>query len=142
MEQEDPTKSSKTGATSSNNKEAKNTKQLQGTRKRVSQACDKCRSRKDKCDGKRPSCSTCLTHGRTCSYDTNVKKRGLPEGYVRGIEKLWGLTIREVEGVEDEILSVFNVSLIDSSISLSRMPNCSLNCAILIHWGDQIFGRT
>ncbi|KAG4025165.1 hypothetical protein MFRU_064g00020 [Monilinia fructicola] len=108
MEQEDPTKSSKTGATSSNNKEAKNTKQLQGTRKRVSQACDKCRSRKDKCDGKRPSCSTCLTHGRTCSYDTNVKKRGLPEGYVRGIEKLWGLTIREVEGVEDEILSVFN----------------------------------
>lgn len=26
----------------------------QGPRKRVSQACDKCRSRKDKCDGKKP----------------------------------------------------------------------------------------
>ncbi|KAI9642613.1 hypothetical protein NHQ30_009418 [Ciborinia camelliae] len=105
------------GASSNNKKDAearhgvpvgKNKKQLQGTRKRVSQACDKCRSRKDKCDGERPSCSTCLTHGRTCSYDANVKKRGLPEGYVRGIEKLWGLTIREVEGVEEEILSVFN----------------------------------
>lgn len=114
MEHEDSTQSSKPGRASSNNKkDAKavqggSKKQLQGTRKRVSQACDKCRSRKDKCDGKRPSCSTCLTHGRTCSYDANVKKRGLPEGYVRGIEKLWGLTIREVEGVQDEILSVFN----------------------------------
>jgi hypothetical protein len=25
-----------------------------------------------------------------------VKKRGLPEGYVRGMEKLWGLAIQEV----------------------------------------------
>jgi len=25
-----------------------------GPRKRVSQACDRCRSRKDKCDGKKP----------------------------------------------------------------------------------------
>ncbi|PQE24323.1 C6 transcription factor protein [Rutstroemia sp. NJR-2017a BVV2] len=119
MEQADLTQISKAepGAASSNSKKtetkgdgstsAKNTKQTQGTRKRVSQACDKCRSRKDKCDGKRPTCSTCLTHGRTCSYDANVKKRGLPEGYVRGIEKLWGLTIREVDGVENEILSIF-----------------------------------
>ena len=29
-----------------------------GPRKRVSQACDKCRIRKDKCDGKKPSCTT------------------------------------------------------------------------------------
>ncbi|QSZ32272.1 hypothetical protein DSL72_001846 [Monilinia vaccinii-corymbosi] len=109
MEQEDYSRSAKAGATpSNNNDDAKNTKKLQGTRKRVSQACDKCRSRKDRCDGERPSCSTCLAHGRTCSYDANVKKRGLPEGYVRGIEKLWGLALREVEGVEDGILSVFN----------------------------------
>ncbi|KAK0112035.1 hypothetical protein ONS96_001296 [Cadophora gregata f. sp. sojae] len=76
-----------------------------GPRKRVSQACDKCRSRKDKCDGKKPACSTCISNGRECSYDANVKKRGLPEGYVRGLEKLWGLAIRDVEEVEDGILS-------------------------------------
>lgn len=29
-------------------------KSKQGPRKRVSQACDRCRSRKDKCDGKKP----------------------------------------------------------------------------------------
>lgn len=76
----------------------------QRPRKRVSQACDQCRSRKDKCDGKKPACSTCTAHGRTCSYNTNVKKRGLPEGYVRGLEKLWGLAIRDVRGVEDNVL--------------------------------------
>lgn len=51
------------------------------------------------------ACSTCITNGRTCSYDANVKKRGLPEGYVRGLEKLWGLAIRDVEEVEDGVLS-------------------------------------
>ncbi|PBP28493.1 C6 transcription factor [Diplocarpon rosae] len=77
----------------------------QGPRKRVSQACDRCRSRKDKCDGKKPACSTCTANRRECSYDANVKKRGLPEGYVRGLEKLWGLAIRDVDGVEDNILT-------------------------------------
>lgn len=76
-----------------------------GPRKRVSQACDRCRSRKDKCDGKKPACSTCVTNGRSCSYDANVKKRGLPEGYVRGLEKLWGLAIKEVDAVEDNVLA-------------------------------------
>ena len=75
-------------------------------RKRVSQACDRCRSRKDKCDGKKPVCSTCATNGRTCSYDANVKKRGLPEGYVRGLEKLWGLAIRDIRDVEDNLLFI------------------------------------
>lgn len=81
-------------------------KSKQSPRKRVSQACDRCRSRKDKCDGKKPACSTCVTNGRQCSYDVNVKKRGLPEGYVRGMEKLWGLAVKEIEGVEDNLLLV------------------------------------
>ncbi|CZR64092.1 related to quinic acid utilization activator [Phialocephala subalpina] len=102
---EDP----KPGTSAGNNGEGAGSKEdgpkgKQGPRKRVSQACDKCRSRKDKCDGKKPACSTCITNGRTCSYDTNVKKRGLPEGYVRGLEKFWGLAIKDVESVEDQML--------------------------------------
>jgi hypothetical protein len=50
------------------------------------------------------ACSTCTSNGRACSYDVNVKKRGLPEGYVRGLEKLWGLAIRDVEAVENNVL--------------------------------------
>ena len=29
----------------------------------------------------------------------------MPEGYVRGLEKLWGLAIREVDEVEDTLLT-------------------------------------
>ncbi|KAL4943961.1 hypothetical protein BDV06DRAFT_122900 [Aspergillus oleicola] len=79
-------------------------------RKRVSRACDRCRSKKDKCDGLRPSCSACLASGQACSYDPNAKKRGLPEGYVRGMEKLWALAICNIDGFEDTMLSLLGTT--------------------------------
>lgn len=107
MEHQDQPGQSDAGTDVKPEAEASMTKKSKhGPRKRVSQACDKCRSRKDKCDGKKPACSTCTINGRQCSYDANVKKRGLPEGYVRGLEKLWGLAIKEIDGVEDNILLV------------------------------------
>ncbi|KFY00916.1 hypothetical protein V490_01153 [Pseudogymnoascus sp. VKM F-3557] len=75
-------------------------------RKRVAQACDRCRGRKDKCDGAKPACSACALRGHACSYDPAVKKRGLPEGYVRGLENLWGFTIREAPEVETNVISL------------------------------------
>lgn len=39
-----------------------------------------------------------------------MKKRGLPEGYVRGIEKLWGLSIRQIENIEADVVSTLNKS--------------------------------
>ncbi|KAJ5437137.1 Transcription factor [Penicillium cf. griseofulvum] len=75
-------------------------------RKRVSRACDRCRSKKDKCDGIRPTCSACQALGQSCSYDPHAKKRGLPEGYVRGLEKLWALSICNIDGFEDTMLAM------------------------------------
>lgn len=37
-------------------------------RRRVSVACDACRTRKSRCDGKRPSCSLCQDLGFVCVY--------------------------------------------------------------------------
>ncbi|BDD59103.1 hypothetical protein MPDQ_001231 [Monascus purpureus] len=79
-------------------------------RKRVSRACDRCRSKKDKCDGLRPTCSACQTAGLACSYDPHSKKRGLPEGYVRGLEKLWALTLCNIEGLEDTVLAMIGAT--------------------------------
>ncbi|PYH44785.1 putative C6 transcription factor [Aspergillus saccharolyticus JOP 1030-1] len=79
-------------------------------RKRVSRACDRCRSKKDKCDGLRPACSACQASGQTCSYDPHAKKRGLPEGYVRGLEKLWALSICNIEGFEDTMLALLGTT--------------------------------
>ncbi|KGO67772.1 Transcription factor, fungi [Penicillium italicum] len=70
-------------------------------RQRVSRACDSCRTKKDKCDGLRPVCSTCATLGRPCTYKANPKKRGLPTGYIRSLELLWGLVFQKIQGSED-----------------------------------------
>ncbi|KAJ5135738.1 uncharacterized protein N7515_005016 [Penicillium bovifimosum] len=72
-------------------------------RHRVSRACDSCRFKKDKCDGGRPVCSTCAAISRPCAYNVNPKKRGLPTGYLRSLELLWGLVFQRIRGSEDLI---------------------------------------
>ncbi|KAF9889497.1 hypothetical protein FE257_007207 [Aspergillus nanangensis] len=91
-------------------------------RKRVSRACDRCRSKKDKCDGLRPACSACQASGQTCSYDPHAKKRGLPEGYVRGLEKLWALSICNIDGFEDTMLALLGTT-IDSASRRGKVLN-------------------
>ncbi|KAJ5689896.1 hypothetical protein N7462_004288 [Penicillium macrosclerotiorum] len=73
----------------------------QPKRQRVSRACDSCRSKKDKCDGVQPVCSTCASLCRPCTYKANPKKRGLPTGYIRSLELLWGLVFQKIQGSED-----------------------------------------
>lgn len=73
----------------------------QPKRQRVSRACDSCRSKKDKCDGMQPVCSTCASLCRPCTYKANPKKRGLPTGYIRSLELLWGLAFEKIHGSQD-----------------------------------------
>lgn len=91
-------------------------------KKRVSQACSRCRSRKDKCDGKKPTCSACADVDEVCVYDSATKKRGLPEGYVRGLEKLWGISLRKTDGLEATILKIIETSDTDPH-SLAKIWN-------------------
>lgn len=74
---------------------------------RVSRACDRCRGRKYKCDGSRP-CLTCSAAGQPCVYDPNSRKRGLVEGYVRGLERLLGLAVSSDPNFEPLVTSVMN----------------------------------
>lgn len=55
-------------------------------RQRVSLACDSCRTAREKCDGGRPNCGTCIAQNRTCSYTPASRKRGVQTGYLRTIE--------------------------------------------------------
>lgn len=72
-------------------------------RHRVSRACDICRSRKDRCDGARPVCSTCASLCRPCAYNSNPRKRGLPTGYLRTLELLWGVVFSRIKGSEEVV---------------------------------------
>jgi hypothetical protein len=50
-------------------------------------ACMICRRRKLKCDGVKPSCSTCSRLGHACAYDEVRRKSGPKRGYVKALEE-------------------------------------------------------
>ncbi|KAI0484772.1 fungal-specific transcription factor [Xylariaceae sp. FL0804] len=50
-------------------------------------ACIICRKRKLRCDGIKPSCSTCTRLGHSCAYDEVRRKSGPKRGYVKALEE-------------------------------------------------------
>ncbi|KAK3488686.1 fungal-specific transcription factor domain-containing protein [Neurospora hispaniola] len=48
-------------------------------------ACEICRRRKLKCDGTKPSCSTCSRLGHVCAYDERRKKSGPKKGHLKAL---------------------------------------------------------
>jgi hypothetical protein len=59
-----------------------------------------------------------------------VKKRGLPEGYVRGLEKLWGIAIKEVDAIEDSILTALAGTKDGNKSALNVWNDESKHCPI------------
>ncbi|KKK19480.1 hypothetical protein P175DRAFT_0453395 [Aspergillus ochraceoroseus IBT 24754] len=86
-------------------------------RQRVSRACDSCRSKKDKCDGAQPICSTCASLSRPCTYKANPKKRGLPTGYIRTLEVLWGLVFTKIQGSEEVVRALLRTANMPSHLA-------------------------
>ncbi|KAG7193020.1 uncharacterized protein KQ657_001134 [Scheffersomyces spartinae] len=54
---------------------------------RVSQACDRCRVKKIKCDGMTP-CSNCQKVNFECKTSDKLTRRAFPKGYTENLEKL------------------------------------------------------
>ncbi|KAL2069209.1 hypothetical protein VTL71DRAFT_15547 [Oculimacula yallundae] len=86
-------------------------------RKRVTRACDQCRKKKLKCDGVRPSCTSCVTLNRDCVYADITKKRGLPEGYVKRLEKLLGFVLVNATGLEN-VITTFECAATDEAAKM------------------------
>ncbi|KAI9924886.1 hypothetical protein ASPWEDRAFT_506359 [Aspergillus wentii DTO 134E9] len=86
-------------------------------RQRVSRACDSCRSKKDKCDGVQPVCSTCASLCRPCTYKANPKKRGVPTGYIRTLELLWGIVFCKIQGSEEVVRALLRAANIPSHLA-------------------------
>lgn len=54
---------------------------------RVAQACDRCRSKKIRCDGVRPCCSQCANVGFECKTSDKLSRRAFPRGYTESLEE-------------------------------------------------------
>jgi hypothetical protein len=64
-------------------------------------ACIICRKRKLKCDGSKPSCSTCTRLGHSCAYDPIRRKSGPKRGYVKALEERLSKYQCQYPGIRD-----------------------------------------
>lgn len=75
------------------------------TQSRIAQACDRCRSKKIRCDGIRPCCSQCSAVGFECKTSDKLSRRAFPRGYTESLEervRSLESEVRELKGLLDE----------------------------------------
>lgn len=68
---------------------------------RVAQACDRCRSKKIRCDGVRPCCSQCASVGFECKTSDKLSRRAFPRGYTESLEDRVRSLEAEVKELKD-----------------------------------------
>jgi len=72
---------------------------------RIAQACDRCRSKKIRCDGVRPCCSQCSSVGFECKTSDKLSRRAFPRGYTESLEervRSLECEVRELKDLLDE----------------------------------------
>ncbi|QGA20502.1 hypothetical protein EYB26_008206 [Talaromyces marneffei] len=79
---------------------------------RITTACNPCRSRKQKCSGRRPKCEQCTEYNRTCEWPEQLK-RGPAKGYVEALEQ----RLYETEDVLLKVVSQLNQAQLASILS-------------------------
>ncbi|KAJ5578336.1 uncharacterized protein N7459_007300 [Penicillium hispanicum] len=73
-----------------------------GTQSRIAQACDRCRSKKIRCDGVRPCCTQCANVGFECRTSDKLSRRAFPRGYTESLEE-------RVRALETEVKDLKNL---------------------------------
>ncbi len=105
-------------------------------RTRISQACDQCRIEKEKCEGERPQCQSCVTAGRICTYVREQKKRGPRTGSVRVVERTLAWIFDVVPGAEESAAAMLaseqarHLLLDKTSEDRERLHQKWINCRV------------
>lgn len=72
-----------------------------GSQSRIAQACDRCRSKKIRCDGIRPCCTQCANVGFECKTSDKLSRRAFPRGYTESLEERVRSLEAEVKELKD-----------------------------------------
>ncbi|OKL64488.1 hypothetical protein UA08_00870 [Talaromyces atroroseus] len=95
---------------------------------RIAQACDRCRSKKIRCDGVRPCCTQCKTVGFECKTSDKLSRRAFPRGYTESLEgrvRSLEAEVRELKNLLDERDEKIEVLSRIHSFNSPRRKACS-----------------
>jgi hypothetical protein len=96
---------------------------------RIAQACDRCRSKKIRCDGITPCCSQCANVGFECKTSDKLSRRAFPRGYTESLEervRALETEVKELKDLLDEKDEKIDIlSRIHSSFPSSRRPSAT-----------------
>ncbi|CAI4284757.1 BDN_1c_G0004750.mRNA.1.CDS.1 [Saccharomyces cerevisiae] len=95
----------------------------------VKYACDCCRIRRVKCDGKRP-CNRCLQHDLKCTYLQPLGKRGPKNIRSRSLKKI----------AETQTFSENNNCMTALEISIGIIISYMLLCSVVVTNFRDLFG--
>ncbi|KAL8688758.1 MAG: hypothetical protein Q9224_004805, partial [Gallowayella concinna] len=94
---------------------------------RIAQACDRCRSKKIRCDGITPCCTQCANVGFECKTSDKLSRRAFPRGYTESLEervRSLEQEVRELKDLLDEKDEKIDIlSRIRSNSSSPRRPS-------------------
>lgn len=69
------------------------------------QACDRCRTKKIRCDSKKPQCAACASVGFECKFTDKLLRKTFPRGYTESLEE----RIRELEAENRKLSALSDI---------------------------------
>ncbi|EWC44067.1 hypothetical protein DRE_01419 [Drechslerella stenobrocha 248] len=98
-------------------------------RRRIARACDQCRKKKIKCDGKTPACSHCQNYHTECVFTLVEKKRQPPKGakYIEGLENRLGRmeSLLKLSGILPEFDAKTDLGTLEKKLEAQRAASSS-----------------
>ncbi|KAI5951942.1 CAT8 [Candida jiufengensis] len=87
---------------------------------RVATACNRCRSKKTKCDGGNP-CSTCSAVGLECIVSDKLSRKAFPKGYTESLEE----RVRHLEAENRKLVGLLDMR--DEQLEILNTNNSNSN---------------
>lgn len=101
---------------------------------RIAQACDRCRSKKIRCDGITPCCSQCANVGFECKTSDKLSRRAFPRGYTESLEervRALETEVKELKDLLDEKDEKIDIlSRIHSNSPSLRRPSSTVSSSV------------
>ncbi|SCU83125.1 LADA_0C09692g1_1 [Lachancea dasiensis] len=90
---------------------------------RLSQACDRCRLKKIRCNGAKPSCEACTKVGFQCQHSDKLSRRGTPKNYTESLE-------REVVRLQQSVLQIQKQQSVDGTMQTHEQELSGLSATV------------